>query len=103
MAALPLPAQEAPKNWTDRETRLANEYLSLLVSQPEYGRVVDLLWSLYEKHGATSLLMENVSQQAEQARHPVLRLVQGHLLRRAGNLPGAVALYDEVLDRKSVV
>ncbi|HCN28669.1 MAG TPA: hypothetical protein DIT64_07860, partial [Verrucomicrobiales bacterium] len=97
MAALPLPAQEAPKNWTDRETRLANEYLSLLVSQPEYGRVVDLLWSLYEKHGATSLLMENVSQQAEQARHPVLRLVQGHLLRRAGNLPGAVALYDEVL------
>ncbi|HCN77575.1 MAG TPA: hypothetical protein DIT13_10335, partial [Verrucomicrobiales bacterium] len=49
------------------------------------------------KHGATSLLMENVSQQAEQARHPVLRLVQGHLLRRAGNLPGAVALYDEVL------
>lgn len=97
MAAAASAQQGAPQGWSDRETRLANEYLSLLVGQPEYGRVVELLWALYEKHGATELLLENVSTQAEQTRHPTLRLVQGHLLRRAGDLAKAVALYEEVL------
>lgn len=97
MVMRPLAGQEAPRSWTERETRLANEYLSLLVSQPEYGRVVDLLWGLYEKHGATELLLENVSAQAEQVRHPAVLLVQGHLFRRAGDLKKAADLYDEVL------
>ena len=47
-----LHAQDA-KPWSERDTRLANEYLSLLVQQPEYGRVVELLWTLYEKHEST--------------------------------------------------
>ncbi|TDU81659.1 tetratricopeptide repeat protein [Prosthecobacter fusiformis] len=92
-----LGAQEPPKSWGERETRLANEYLSLLVSQPDYGRVVDLLWGLYEKHGATPLLLENISAQAEATRHPTVLLVQGHLYRRAGDLKKAAELYDEVL------
>ncbi|MCW0218159.1 MAG: hypothetical protein OJI67_07530 [Prosthecobacter sp.] len=92
-----LGAQETPKSWTDRETRLANEYLSLLVSQPDYGRVVDLLWTLYEKHDATALLLENISAQAQATRHPTVLLVQGHLFRRAGELQKAAGLYDEVL------
>lgn len=93
----PLTAQEPPKSWTARETRLANEYLSLLVSQPDYGRVVELLWALYEKHGATPLLLENISAQAAKTRHPTVLLVQGHLFRRAGDLKKAAQLYDEVL------
>ncbi len=90
-------AQETPAGWTDRETRLANEYLSLLVAQPEYGRVVDLLWALYDKHGATRLLLDHVAAQAGRSGHPTLRLVHGHLLRRSGDLAGAAKRYDEVL------
>lgn len=92
-----LAAQEVPKSWTERETRLANEYLSLLVNQPDYGRVVDLLWALYEKHEATPLLLENISAQAQATKHPTVLLVQGHLYRRAGDLKKAGELYDEVL------
>lgn len=92
-----LPAQEPPKSWTERDTRLANEYLSLLVSQPDYGRVVDLLWNLYEKHEATPLLLENIAAQAQATKHPTVLLVQGHLYRRAGDLKKAAALYDDVL------
>lgn len=90
-------AQTKEKAWAERETRLANEYLSLLVQQPEYGRVLDLLWTLYEKHEATKLLVENVSQQAAASKHPSVLLVHGHLLRRNGDLAGAAAKYDEVL------
>lgn len=89
--------QEPPASWTERENRLANEYLSLLVSQPDYGRVVDLLWGLYEKHGATALLLENITSQAQATKHPTVLLVQGHLYRRAGDLRKAAGLYDEVL------
>lgn len=88
---------QGTSNWTDRETRLANEYLSLLVSQPEYGRVVDLLWSLYEKNEATALLIENVSAQAQANRHPAVLMVLGHLHRKAGDLKKAASLYDEVI------
>ncbi len=95
--ALGLSAQEPVTAWADRETRLANEYLSLLVSQPEYGRVLDLLWSLYEKHDATALLLENVATQVQANRHPTLLLVQGHLLRRSGDLKQASSLYAEVV------
>lgn len=89
--------QESPLPWAERETRLANEYLSLLVSQPEYGRVVDLLWALYEKHDATALLMESVTRQVQQQRHPAVMLVLGHLHRKAGELPQAATTYEQVL------
>lgn len=92
-----LHAQDSSKSWSARDTRLANEYLSLLVQQPEYGRVVELLWTLYEKHEATQLLVENVSQQAAASKHASVILVQAHLLRRSGALEAAAARYDEVL------
>ncbi|MFM7605335.1 MAG: tetratricopeptide repeat protein, partial [Prosthecobacter sp.] len=75
----------------------ANEYLSLLVQQPEYGRVIELLWTLYEKRESTKLLVENVAAQATASKHPSVLLVHGHLLRRAGDLKAAAAKYDEVL------
>ncbi|MBV6500461.1 MAG: Lipopolysaccharide assembly protein B [Prosthecobacter sp.] len=87
--------------WAERETRLANEYLSLLVGQPEYGRVVDLLWALYEKHEATALLMESVTAQVQAQRHPSVVLVLGHLLRKSGDLKKAAATYEQVLGNDS--
>lgn len=83
--------------WDARETKLANEYLSLLVERPEYGRVVDLLWDLYQKHESTKLLLENIHTQAAGSKHPSVRLVEAHLLRKSGDLKGAAAICDEVL------
>lgn len=97
LGGFPLRAQEAALPWAERETRLANEYLSLLVSQPEYGRVVDLVWALYEKHEATALLIESVTAQVQQQRHPSLVLVLGHLHRKSGDLKKAAGTYEQVL------
>lgn len=85
------------EKWDERETRLANEYLSLLVERPEYGRVVELLWSLYAKHDATGLLLENIRAQAAASNHPSVVLVEAHLLRKSGDLKMAATRYDEVL------
>ncbi|MCB1227274.1 MAG: hypothetical protein KDK99_15760 [Verrucomicrobiales bacterium] len=90
------PPTDPAAAWTERDTRLANEYLSLLVRQPEYGRLVELLWQLYETHGETALLLNTLKQQAEQTRHPAVRLVQAHLLRRAGQREAAAELYAAV-------
>ena len=83
--------------WSERDTKLANEYLSLLVDRPEYGRVVDLLWDLYKKRDATKLLLDNIHSQATSSKHPSVLLVEGHLWRKSGDLAKAAALYDEVL------
>jgi len=77
--------------WAERDTRLANEYLSMLVERPEYGRVVDLLWDLYRKHDATALLLENIQAQAAASRHPSVLLVEAHLVRKGGDLKTAAA------------
>jgi Tfp pilus assembly protein PilF len=89
--------QGAEMVWSERDTKTANEYLSLLVERPEYGRVVDLLWDLYKKRDATQLLLDNIHAQAAASKHPSVLLVEGHLWRKAGDLPKAAALYDEVL------
>lgn len=103
--AVPAAAQTTGKPWSERETKLANEYLSLLVQQPEYGRVLDLLWALYEKHDATKLLVENVSQQAAASKFMSVKIVEAHLIRRAGDLKKAAQLYDELLktDDKNLI
>lgn len=98
-SSLPIQAQSTDKAWSERETKLANEYLSLLVQQPEYGRVLDLLWNLYDKHDATKLLVENVSQQAKASNFPAVKLVEAHLIRRSGDLRKAAQLYDELLKK----
>jgi tetratricopeptide (TPR) repeat protein len=97
LAALWLSSSQAQTTWTERETRLANEYLSLLVDRPEYGRVVDLLWDLYQKRESTQLLLDNIATQAQASKHPSVLLVQGHLLRKSAELAKAAAIYDEVL------
>ena len=105
LLASPSHAQTTEKPWAERETKLANEYLSLLVQQPEYGRVLDLLWALYEKHDATKLLVENVSQQAEKSKFAAVKIVEAHLIRRSGDLKKAAQLYDDLLktDAKNLI
>lgn len=105
LAAPALAQSTSDKPWSERETKLANEYLSLLVQQPEYGRVLDLLWALYEKHDATKLLVENVSQQAANSQFEAVKIVEAHLIRRGGDLKKAAQLYDELLkaDEKNLI
>lgn len=86
--------------WSEKDSRLASEYLNLLVEQPEYGRVLDLLWDLYRKHDSTSFLLENIATQAKAQPHPHITLVHAHLLRKAGHNAEAAALYDEVLKKE---
>ncbi len=86
-----------PPPWSDKDSRLATEYLNLLVEKPEYGRVLDLLWELYDKHQSTAFLLDNIAQQAKSQPHTSVILVQAHLLRKASKLDEASALYAEVL------
>ncbi len=98
------PAAETPAAtaapWSEKDARLASEYLNLLVEQPEYGRVLDLLWDLYRKHDSTGFLLENIATQAKAQPHPHITLVHAHLLRKAGHNAEAAALYDEVLKKE---
>lgn len=94
-----------PQSWAERDTRLASEYLGLLVEKPEYGRVLDLLWELYDKHQSSGLLLDSIGAQAKAQPHPNLTLVQAHLLRKAGRRDAAEALYQTVLrgDAKNAI
>jgi Tfp pilus assembly protein PilF/thioredoxin-like negative regulator of GroEL len=83
--------------WAEKDSRLAGEYLNLLVEKPEYGRVLDLLWDLYDKHGATNFLLESIAKQAEKQPHENVLLVHAHLLRKASQLEPAVNRYVQVL------
>lgn len=84
-------------SWSERETRLANEYLGLLVEQPEPGRVLDLLWQLYATHGETELLLATIAAQAKANPHPAVTLIHAHLLRKSGDLSAAFTLYEQAL------
>ena len=86
--------QSPGTGWSERETRLANEYLALLVEQPEEGRVLDLLWQLYEAQGQTGLLIENIAAQAKAQPHVAVRLVLGHLLKKRGDAAAAAELFE---------
>ncbi|TLD71812.1 tetratricopeptide repeat protein [Phragmitibacter flavus] len=95
----PLPAQTTT-SWTDKETRLATEYLGLLVEKPDDTRVLDLLWSLYDKHQQTPFLLESIAAQAAQQPHPNVILIHAQLLQKAGRLDEALARYQELLKQQ---
>lgn len=105
LAVSPLTKAEETKPWSEKDSRLASEYLNLLVEKPEYGRVLDLLWELYDKHQSTAFLLDNIAQQVKAQPHPSVLLVQAHLLRKSGNTDQASALYNEVLklDSKNAI
>lgn len=92
----PMHAAES-RPWADKDTRLASEYLSLLVEKPEYGQVLELLWNLYEKHQSTSLLLDSIDAQARAQPHQNISLVHAHLLRKSGRRDEAKSLYESIL------
>jgi tetratricopeptide (TPR) repeat protein len=91
-------AAEAPA-WSEKDTRLATEYLNLLVEKPEYGRVLELLWDLYDKNRSTGMLLDSIAAQAKSQTHPNVLLVHAHLLRKAGKNAEAQTVYQAVLEK----
>ncbi len=88
-----------PPAWSQKDTRLATEYLNLLVQKPEYGRVLDLLWDLYDKNLSTQLLLDSIAAQTKTQTHPNVLLVHAHLLRKAGRNDKAQKVYQAVLEK----
>jgi len=109
LAALMLPsgvpptsAQEASGKanaspWTESDSRLANHYIQLLQKDPSYGKVLDLLWGLYEKKDQTALLLDYFKQ-ASDSGPAVAKLIYAHLLRKGGDLETARLFYDQALE-----
>lgn len=82
---VPTHAQSAGAvGWGKRETRLATEYLRLLLEDPQDKRLLGLLWELYQRHDSTELLLRSVTQQARTQQSAALELLLAQLQQRAG-------------------
>ncbi len=95
-AALGILAAEAEETWDAGDTRLANHYILSLQQNPEYGKVLHLLWEHYEKHGQTRLLLQYFDTAAKRDDNAIARLINGHLLRKKGNAEAALEAYQAV-------
>jgi len=85
--------------WTQADTKLANHYIRLLEKNPEYGNVLDLLWSLYDKKNQTGLLLNYFQSASESETAPAVAiLIHAHLLRKGEDLNAAREAYDRVTD-----
>ncbi|MEM6279611.1 MAG: tetratricopeptide repeat protein, partial [Verrucomicrobiota bacterium] len=101
---LSLPAQEdslesesASPAWTETDTRLANHYLKLLQGDPAYGKVLNLLWELYEKKEQTPLLLDYIGKAANSGAL-VPTLIHAHLLRKNEQIDEAREAYRSALE-----
>lgn len=91
------PEESTASPWTETDTRLANHYLKLLQGEPEYGKVLNLLWELYEKKDQTSLLLDYIGKAAASgALTPTL--IHAHLLRKNDQIDEAREAYGTALD-----
>lgn len=85
--------------WTEADTNLANHYIRLLQKNPEYGNVLELLWSLYEKKSQTALLLDYFNSAASSNDSPLAAvLIHAHLLRKSADIEAAREAYDRVTD-----
>ena len=94
----PNEAAENSTEWSSTDSKLANHYLGLLQSQPEYGEVLSLLWKLYEKRDSTAVLVDYIGQAAAADDEGTAKLLHGHLLRKNGDEGAARGRYAEVLE-----
>jgi len=83
--------------WRAADTALANQYIHGLEQNPEYGRVLELLWKLYDDRGQTRLLLQYFEEAAKPETAQAARIIHGHLLRRKGNNDQALEQYRAVL------
>lgn len=82
--------------WDDSDTAIANHYIQSLQQTPEFGKVLDLLWDHYEKHGQVRLLLQYFDQAAQAPDALSAKLINGHLLRKKGNAEAAMEAYEAV-------
>ncbi len=97
-------SQAKPKNrpptsipWSKADTKIANHYIQILQDQPEYGRVLNLIWDLYRRHQQEALLLSYFKGAAEQADSTVAKVLYGHLLRKKNQLSEALIYYKQAL------
>jgi Tfp pilus assembly protein PilF len=90
-------AEAPPAAWSAADTALANQYIRSLEQNPEYGRVLDLLWKLYDDRGQTKLLLQYFEEASRPESSGAARILYGHLLRRKGNGEKALEQYRSVL------
>ncbi len=91
-----LSAQES--RWSEADSRLANQYMQLLQKDPAYGKVLNLLWELYEKKGQLDLLRDYLKGASEKG-SDIGKLIYAHVLRKSADLDSARALYAEILKK----
>lgn len=86
----------AQEVWDESDTAVANHYIQALQQTPDYGKVLDLLWDHYEKHDQTRLLLQYFDQASQAENALTAKLINGHLLRKKGNLEAALEAYEAV-------
>ncbi|MCB1203710.1 MAG: hypothetical protein KDN18_05585 [Verrucomicrobiae bacterium] len=89
-------AADSASPWTEADSRLANHYIQLLQKDPSYGKVLDLLWGLYEKKGQIALLLDYFKGASADG-PAIAKLLYAHLLRKNEEIEEARTFYDEVL------
>ncbi|MFT5468035.1 MAG: Flp pilus assembly protein TadD/predicted Zn-dependent protease [Verrucomicrobiales bacterium] len=82
--------------WDDSDTAIANHYIQALQQSPDFGKVLDLLWAHYEKHDQTRLLLQYFDQASQPPDALTAKLINGHLLRKKGNIEAALETYEAV-------
>ncbi|MCF6313491.1 MAG: tetratricopeptide repeat protein [Verrucomicrobiales bacterium] len=85
------------KAWSSADTKIANHYLQILQSSPEYGKVFNLLWDLYRSHQQQDLLFDYLAQVAAQPDAAVAKILYAHLLRKDQQLEQAKQYYLQAL------
>jgi tetratricopeptide (TPR) repeat protein len=88
---------EATIPWSKADTKIANHYIQILQGDPEYGRVLDLLWDLYRRHHQEALLLSYFKSVASQPDAAVAKILYGHLLRKKDELEPALSHYQQAL------
>ncbi|MFK5924338.1 MAG: tetratricopeptide repeat protein [Verrucomicrobiota bacterium] len=83
--------------WSKADTKIANHYIQILQGEPEYGRVLNLLWNLYRRHQQETLLLSYIKGAAEPADATVAKILYAHLLRKKGELNEALQYYQQAL------
>ncbi|MEM9280371.1 MAG: tetratricopeptide repeat protein [Verrucomicrobiota bacterium] len=92
----------ASNAWTSTDTQLANHYIQTLQKAPEYGKVFNLLWELYEKKDQTKLLIDYFKGATESTslttQSVSIHLIYGHLLLKTGQEEEARNRYAMVVE-----
>ncbi len=78
----------------ERAAKLADHYHALLLAHPLEGVALDRLWKAWEDHHATAALIERCRADAEKTRGMAAWLIDGHVLKRAGQFEEAATAYE---------